>query len=349
MTFFAKRIIFLFLFVSVFVSFCVFAEAGPLRQRRSCNPCQVQCFPCTSITDCEPGRIVDCGNFQTVSNFNSGNRYVMQKRTHFGPEVSLIQGDTLAGWTTIGGKTPPAAWTVENGVLHLNGKGGDIITDREYENFILDFVWTIKKGGNSGIKYRFQKFEGKGWLGPEYQVLDDYNTDEGKKPKNNASSLYDLVPAGSKHLNPYDQKNHGRIVINGDRLEHWINGQKVVDLVIGGDRWKEAVAASKFKDIEGYGLNKSGRIMVQDHNDEVWFHKLTIREIFESEEPVLETENFVETSLVCSNSFRCQPICQPKCIPIRCCVVPTYCSPRTCRPVCCPPRCGGIHNFRGCW
>lgn len=361
MSFFVKRISVLFLSVSLFALFSVVSEAGPLRPRRACNPCQVQCVPCVpgpQITNCEPcpaptcsPQLVGCDNFQAASNFNSGFGYEKGhavKRTQVGPEVSLIQGDTLAGWTTVGGKNPPAAWTVENGVLHLNGKGGDIVTDREYENFILDFVWTIKKGGNSGIKYRFKNFEGRGWLGPEYQVLDDYNTGEGKKPKNNASSLYDLVPAGSKHLNPHDQKNQGRIVVNGNRLEHWINGQKVIDLIVGGDRWKEAVAASKFSDIKGYGLNQSGRIMVQDHNDEVWFHKLTIREIFEIEEFVAGTENSTETSGDCSNSFGCRPICQPQCAPIRCNIVPSCCSPRSCRPVFCPPRCSGFRNFRGC-
>ncbi|MCL2743037.1 MAG: DUF1080 domain-containing protein [Planctomycetaceae bacterium] len=201
-----------------------------------------------------------------------------------GPAVSLLQPDSLAGWTSTSGKAPPEAWSVQDGVLHLKGKGGDIMTEREYENFILEFSWTISKGGNSGIKYRFKNYDGKGWLGLEYQVLDDFNvlSGEGARPKNNAATLYYIVSTdvSKKRLNPHDVINYGKVVVRGQHIEHYLNGEKVLEITAGSERWFEAVAESKFKDVPDFGLNQAGRIMVQDHNSEVWFHSLTIRELY---------------------------------------------------------------------
>ncbi|MDR0703477.1 MAG: DUF1080 domain-containing protein [Planctomycetaceae bacterium] len=200
-----------------------------------------------------------------------------------GTKTPLIRENSLDGWTAIDGKIPGNAWRVEDGVLHLHGKGGDVMTDREYKNFVLDFTWTIAEGGNSGIKYRFKKYDGKGWLGLEYQVLDDFNSKEGKKPKNNTATLYDILSTNdSKILKPHEELNHGRIVVNGNRIEHWLNGKKVVDVLVGSERWKKAVAASKFNDIAEFGENAVGRIMVQDHGCEVRFHDITIGEIIKT-------------------------------------------------------------------
>lgn len=209
-------------------------------------------------------------------------RYVPKNRAVFGPEFSLIGENSLEGWTSYNGKTPPDAWSVVDGVLHLKGKGGDILTEKEYENYVLDFTWTIAKGGNSGIKYRFKRFEKGGWLGPEYQVLDDPNTGEGKKPKNNAATLYDIKPTNDqKQLHAHTEQNHGRIVVHGNKLEHWINGKKVVEIRIGSEEWKKLKAESKFNEYEGFGENSLGKIMIQDHGCEVWFHKISMREIID--------------------------------------------------------------------
>jgi len=198
----------------------------------------------------------------------------------YGPTVSLLAKDSLVGWTSPGGGEQRGGWSIIDGILHLQGKGGDLVTEREYENFVLDFEWTSTKGTNSGIKYRFKKFDGKGWLGLEYQVLDDFRTSEGLKPKNCTASLYDILPPTErKTLKPIGQVNKGRIVVNGNRIEHWLNGKKVMSTVVGSEEWNEGIAASKFKGIEGFGENNVGFIMIQDHNSEVWFHKITIREI----------------------------------------------------------------------
>ncbi len=269
----------------------------------------------------------------------------VKPKTVLGPKVSLLQSDSLDGWLTTGGKTPGSAWEVVEGVLHLNGRGGDIRTEREYKNFILDFAWTIAKGGNSGIKYRFKQFDGKGWLGCEYQVLDDYNTGEGKAAKRSASTLYDILPTNErKHLNPHTELNRGRIVVNGDRLEHWLNGEKVVEVTVGSDRWKEALAKSKFSGTEDFGSNPTGFIMVQDHQCEVWFHEISIQEI-------LSPDSGRETK---GAAFRCINPCVEKKItrvPEKCRVVtchPTYCNKKSYRCASPTRRCVDYHKARYC-
>ncbi|MDR3197839.1 MAG: DUF1080 domain-containing protein [Planctomycetaceae bacterium] len=213
------------------------------------------------------------------------NNCVSPQIPTLGAKTSLVQNDSLDGWTTTNGKTPGNAWNIEDGVLHLHGKGGDVMTEREYKNFVLDFTWTIAKGGNSGIKYRFKKYDGNGWLGLEYQILDDFNTKEGEKSKRNTATLYDILPVnGAKILKPHEELNHGRVVVNGNRIEHWLNGRKAVDVWVGSETWKKAVAAGKFNGIAEFGENAVGRIMVQDHGSEVRFHDLSIREILETPE-----------------------------------------------------------------
>lgn len=204
-----------------------------------------------------------------------------------GPTVNLIT-PTLEDWTRDGKSQPPGkGWTVVDGKLYRAGSGaGDMISKREYDNFILDFSWTIAEGGNSGIKYRlaqYPKVEGvslAGWLGIEYQVLDDFHAREGKDPRVATASLYHIRPVReNKPLHPNDEINRGRIIVCGNLVEHWLNGVCVGRVVVGSTEWKTNVAAGKFADVGAFGQNHSGRLLVQDHGSEVTFHTLTIREI----------------------------------------------------------------------
>jgi len=200
-----------------------------------------------------------------------------------GQAKSLIPaGNTLTGWTTLQGTLPPNEfWTVEDGTIRLAGRGGgDIITDREYENFILDFQWTIRRGGNSGIKYRVKRHSPGGWLGPEYQILDDFNNNAGKKPKDSTATLFDVMPTNDqKVLHPHDQINTGRIVVHGNQIQHWLNGKKVLEIIVGSDEWEKLIADSKFRDHKEFGKNPSGFVLLQEHGAATIFHQLIIREI----------------------------------------------------------------------
>lgn len=195
----------------------------------------------------------------------------------------LFNGRDLSGWTGADGKPVTAGWTVEpGGILHRAAKGGDLYTAKEYGDFSLSFDWKIAAGGNSGVKYRVVSFPGKGLIGPEYQLLDDARHPDGKiGPHRQTAAFYDLLPADPalKKLNPPGEWNTTKIVARGSKLEHWLNGVKVLEVDTAGDTFKAAFAKSKFKNAPGFALNPKGRIFLQDHGDAVWFRNLLIEEL----------------------------------------------------------------------
>ena len=193
--------------------------------------------------------------------------------------INLFDGRSLSGWVDGAGK--PARnekWRTTDGVLHLTGKGGgNLYSARDFGDFDLSFEWKIEAGGNSGVKYRMAKY-GKSLLGPEYQLLDDRKNPTGKGA---TGGLYDIVAPDeeTKKVLPVGQWNRSRIVVQGGHIQHFLNGRKVVDVTVGSPEWKEAVAASKFKENEGFAENAAGSIMLQDHGNPVWFRKVRIREL----------------------------------------------------------------------
>ncbi|MGL4594283.1 MAG: 3-keto-disaccharide hydrolase [Thermoguttaceae bacterium] len=220
------------------------------------------------------------------------------------PPVVLLKQDSLEGWTSTGGGAVKPHWTISDGVL-TKGKaknGGDIVTEKEYENFILDFEWRISKGANSGIKYRLKNFKKSdsdpqkeptpempsqirfGWLGCEYQILDDANNSNGKTSLYSTSALYYIKePNEKKTLNGADEWNQGQIVVLGNKLEHWLNGEKVMEIEVGTPEWNERIGKSKFALADKYGENSRGYILLQDHNGDVSFRNIVIREITEQQ------------------------------------------------------------------
>ncbi len=203
--------------------------------------------------------------------------------------VLLFDGRTTQGWRGIGkAEFPATGWAVEDGMLVVNpqGKkhrGGDIITVEKYGQFELSLDFKLTHGANSGIKYFIEEERvsrpGSG-VGPEYQILDDANhpdADKGKPGTRKTASLYDLISAGKKTMHPAGQWNHVRIVSRGNHMEHWLNGKKVLEYDRGGEAFAKAVAQSKFAKIEGFGLAQRGHILLQDHEDTVYFRNIKIR------------------------------------------------------------------------
>jgi hypothetical protein len=196
----------------------------------------------------------------------------------------LFDGKDTAKWRAFRGEGfPEKGWKVEAGALrHLAGQGGgDLVTRDSFGDFELRFDWKVSPGANSGVIYRVTEDHGATYeTGPEYQVLDDDKHGDGKNPKTSASALYALIAANSeKVVNPVGQWNKGRIVIQGGRVEHWLNKKKVVEYQWGGPETVKLIAASKFKDMPGFAKNAAGRIALQDHGDDVWFRNIKIRKL----------------------------------------------------------------------
>lgn len=209
----------------------------------------------------------------------------------------LFNGESFDGWRGYRKDAVPTEhWKIENGAIHkiasgdvplmADGQpqqGGDIITLQKYENFELSFEWKVAQAANSGIKYNvIEEMSDQNPLGFEYQILDDENHPDAKMgngTNRTASGLYDLISPQNKTLKPVGQWNHGRIIFNELHGEHWLNGEKVLEYDLGSPRMDSLLAASKYAPIEGFGDKKTGHIVLQDHNDDVWFRNIKIREL----------------------------------------------------------------------
>jgi len=203
----------------------------------------------------------------------------------------LFDGESLAGWHNYLQDSVGRSWTAENGTLHLkadqkgeNGwqvaSGGDIVYDKSYEDFELRLEWKISSCGNSGIMYHVVESEDYDypWMtGPEMQVLDNACHPDAKIEKHKAGDLYDLKACKYITVNPAGEWNSVRICFADEKLEHWLNGRKVVETEVGTAEWKRMVQNSKWKDYPDFGESRSGKIALQDHGDPVWFRNIKIR------------------------------------------------------------------------
>lgn len=194
----------------------------------------------------------------------------------------LFDGTNLDHWRGYANEKVGAGWKIDDGTLMFDGEsgGGDIVTRESYANFELTFDWKVAKAANSGIMYRVSLGDPAPYFsGPEYQVLDDGAHGDGKNKLTSAGSLYAMYAPEGKELNDVGEWNSAKIVLNGNQVEHWLNGTKVVDVEIHSDDWNEKLAASKFRDWEKFGKNESGHIAFQDHGDQVWYRNIRIKNL----------------------------------------------------------------------
>jgi hypothetical protein len=212
----------------------------------------------------------------------------------------LFDGKTTNGWRGAHKDAFPAfGWKVEDGqiiVLKSGGgestNGGDIVTTEEYSAFELSVEFKITTGANSGIKYfvtEAEKASGSAF-GLEYQILDDkghpdanqYTTFPGSRT---LSSLYDLMPAQNKRFNGIGNWNRAVLkVFPNNHVEHWLNGFKTLEYERGSEAYRALVKGSKYaipvyNEHGRFGEAPKGRILLQDHGDEVAFRSIKIREL----------------------------------------------------------------------
>jgi hypothetical protein len=190
----------------------------------------------------------------------------------------LFDGKSLAGWRSYKSETPPTGWRADNGVLIRDGEGGDLMTAEQYGDFELRFEWKVTANGNSGVIYRIATTEEFPWqTGPEYQILHNQGHRDGKAPITSAASNYAVNPPTKDLTRPVGEWNEGRLVARGNHVEHWLNGEKVVEYEIDSPDWLERVKASKFAKLANYGRIKRGYIALQDHGDVVSYRNIKIR------------------------------------------------------------------------
>lgn len=232
-------------------------------------------------------------------------------------------GKTFDGWVAAKGgfaAPPEKGWVIEGGTLSMRpvngisadgkwfplppekqklGGGGDIVTVKKYRDFMFKFDFRLTSKGNSGVKY-FCDEKQNGGTCEEYQILDEGHPDwsKGKDGNRRVASLYDIFPAHAESLaKPVGEWNQGMIVANGSRVEHWLNGKKVLEYDRTSKAFKDGVMASKYaawgKSANGkpqpWGELSEGRILLQDHADSiVYFCNLKIKELNAEHCPVSE-------------------------------------------------------------
>ncbi len=202
--------------------------------------------------------------------------------------VWLFDGTGTEHWQGVkNADFPQNGWEIIGDELVVNrdkvvGRGGDIITKEQYSSFDLQFEFKFAKGANGGIKYFVEIYSTGSVIGCEYQLIDDKNNKDVKEDKDGkrlTASLYELFEAHNKKLNPADQWNSGRILVNGKHVEHWLNGTKVLEYERGSKAFMEAKEKSKFKDVEDFGTMDSGYILLQDHGDQLAYRNIKIKKL----------------------------------------------------------------------
>lgn len=208
-----------------------------------------------------------------------------QKEIANGIPVSLFDGKTLSGWHGFNKTGEIKNWAIEDSAMVCLGAakdahGGDIVSDKEYENFELSWNWKITEEGNSGVMYHViesPKYQAPYETGPEYQMIDDIGFPQKLEEWQQAGADYAMTPANDKkNLMPVGEWNTSKIIFNKGHVEHWLNGEKIVEFQAWDDTWKKKKEESKWKDFPDYAVAKKGRIALQDHGHKAFFKNIMI-------------------------------------------------------------------------
>jgi hypothetical protein len=199
----------------------------------------------------------------------------------------LFDGKTLDGWHNFKQKTTLPQWSVKDGAITLTPNKGKrnpgLVTDQAFENFELSIEWKIGPGGNSGVFYRVDETQPGNelnWTGIECQLLDDNKYVSAKaNPSTRTGAAYAMYAPRVDAVKPIGEWNQLRILVSGNHVEHWLNGQKVVDYEILNDDWLKRCEASKFNEHPHYGRTAKGHLALQDHGHAAEFRNVKIREL----------------------------------------------------------------------
>ena len=185
---------------------------------------------------------------------------------------AIFDGKTLDGWKHDGN------WSVVNGEIARVKKGGPLTYEKAKvpDDFELRFDWKVAKGCNSGVYYRPGQYE--------YQLLDNANSPYGENPRQSAGALYFCMAPTKDVVRPFEQWNEARVICKGSVIQHWLNGEKVVDFDYADPRWNDAVKLVSYR---GTDLTmRGGNLWLQDHGAAVWFKNLRWRAI-PADEPLV--------------------------------------------------------------
>lgn len=234
--------------------------------------------------------------------------------------ILLFDGKSMKGWEDVRGNTPPGdSWTIEDGSLKAVAHPKlreDLFTRSTFGDFELTWEWKIQAKGNSGLKYRIQdrfyiderrrefgKFEllandsiakrattraqatQEYIVGFEYQMIDnDGHADARRGPYYQSGALYSMIPAAKAASKPVGEFNQSRLVVKGNHVEHWLNGELVASGELDAASTLEKTAGRWTTDSLIYKAlatqpKKQCPIALQNHGDEAWFRSIKLRRL----------------------------------------------------------------------
>ncbi len=206
--------------------------------------------------------------------------------------ITLFDGETLNGWKRYNADSIGPLWKVEDGVIvcsssgggEAEGMGGSLVTLQKFGNFELTLDYKLSPGGNSGIMYHVveaDSFPHAYNTGPEFQLLDDGTDAYGElKAEQMTAANYDMyAPGDNKKVNPAGEWNSAKIIYNNGHVEHWLNGEKVLEFEESSEEWQQRYQKSKWVEYPGWCKFKTGAIALQDHGNLTWFRNVKVREL----------------------------------------------------------------------
>ena len=177
---------------------------------------------------------------------------------------------------------PWKSWVIKDGTLKtVPGKHGvDLISQDTFEDFELELEWKLQSGGNSGIFYFASEKGDFIWQSaPEMQVLDNLAHQDRLRKVTSAGALYDLIAPSQEMVKPIGEFNSVRIISKNKQIEHWLNGEKIVEYKVDSETIKNLISKSKFKDMPIFFKSYSGHIGLQGDHGEVWYRDIRIRKL----------------------------------------------------------------------
>ncbi len=208
----------------------------------------------------------------------------------------LFDGKSAAGFRGLQ-KTDfmKAGWSVQDNALTLtktidqSGKptGGDLVTAEPYTDFEFVFEWKMPVSSDSGILYLARGGTGQKPTGMEFQIVDDVRNPDSLKggPIRRTGAVDGLLPPSEDKRIIDNNWNQGRILVQGNQVEHWINGGKVLAYELGSPALMQAVKASGKKVMPGFGFKLRSPLVILDQGEEIAFRNLKIRPILPAPGP----------------------------------------------------------------
>lgn len=198
----------------------------------------------------------------------------------------LFDGTSTNGWHVYNRRTDGSAWKAGDGTMYfdpsIKNGGGDLTSEKEYENYHLKIDWKLEQNGNSGLVFQAAEDPKYRWpweTGPEMQMLDNAGHPDAKIIKHRAGDLYDMITSTPETVKPAGEWNSIELIADRGTLTFFQNGVKVLTTTQWDDNWRSMIANSKFKNMPGFGTIKKGHIALQDHGNKVWFKNIKIKEL----------------------------------------------------------------------